>query len=567
MGTAVIGRVLEAHGYKVAIVPQPNWRDDLRDFKKLGKPRLFFGVSAGAMDSMVNHYTAARRKRSDDAYTPEGRAGARPDYPTIVYCDILKRLFPDVPVVAGGIEVSLRRLAHYDYWQDKLRPSILMDCQADLLVYGMGELPNIAIAEALAAGKPVDELTDIPQTVVRRPKSELPVVNTDTDVVLHPYEECQKSKKAQAENFKTIEVESNLWHGHNVWQATGNIAVKVNRTNPPMTTEQIDASFDLPYTRLPHPRYQGKRIPAYEMIRHSVCMHRGCFGGCAFCTISAHQGKFIASRSKASILREVKQVVQMEDFKGYISDLGGPSANMYGMHGKDQKRCQRCQRPSCLHPQPCSNLNTDHSQLLDIYHAVDALPEVKKSFIGSGVRYDLSMHRTGDPHIDKVNARYNEELIRFHVSGRLKVAPEHTSDEVLMLMRKPSFELFKRFKALFDRVNTKFNLRQQLIPYFISSHPGCHEADMAELAAITKELDFRLEQVQDFTPTPMTISTETYYTGYHPYTLKPVYCAKTPIEKQAQRLFFFWYDRKNRSAITAALKRIHRSDLLRKLYP
>ena len=566
MGTAVIGRVLEAHGYKVAIVPQPNWRDDLRDFKKLGIPRLFFGISAGAMDSMVNHYTAARRKRSDDAYTPGGRAGARPDYPTIVYSEILKRLYPDVPVVAGGIEVSLRRLAHYDYWQDRLRPSILMDCRADLLVYGMGELPNIAIADALAHGKQIEELTDIPQTVVRRPLSELPTDNSDTDVVLHSYEECQQSKKAQAQNFKTIEVESNLWHGHNVWQATGDIAIKVNRTNPPMTTSQIDASFDLPYTRLPHPRYQGKRIPAYEMIRHSVCMHRGCFGGCAFCTISAHQGKFIASRSKESILREVKQVVQMDDFKGYISDLGGPSANMYGMHGKDLERCQRCQRPSCLHPQPCGNLNTDHSQLLDIYHAVDALPQVKKSFIGSGVRYDLSMHRTGDPHVDKINSQYNEELIRFHVSGRLKVAPEHTSDEVLMLMRKPSFELFRRFKALFDRVNAKYNLRQQIIPYFISSHPGCHEADMAELAAITKELDFRLEQVQDFTPTPMTVSTETYYTGFHPYTLKPVYCAKTPMEKQAQRLFFFWYDHKNRQAITKALKRIHRSDLLHKLY-
>ena len=567
MGTAVIGRVLEAHGYKVAIVPQPNWRDDLRDFKKLGRPRLFFGISAGAMDSMVNHYTAARRKRSDDAYTPDGRAGARPDYPTIVYSEILKRLFPDVPVVAGGIEVSLRRLAHYDYWQDRLRPSILIDCRADLLVYGMGELPNIAVANALASGKRIEELTDIPQTVVRRPLDEMPQEDSATDVVLHSFEECLKSKKAQAQNFKAIEVESNQWHGHNVWQATGDIAVKVNRTNPPMTTEQIDASFDLPYTRLPHPRYQGKRIPAYEMIRHSVCMHRGCFGGCAFCTISAHQGKFIASRSKESILREVRQVIEMEDFKGYISDLGGPSANMYGMHGKDLERCQRCQRPSCLHPQPCSNLNTDHSQLLDIYHAVDALPGVKKSFIGSGVRYDLSMHRTGDPRVDKVNAQYNEELIRFHVSGRLKVAPEHTSDEVLMLMRKPSFELFRRFKALFDRVNVKYNLRQQLIPYFISSHPGCHEADMAELAAITKELDFRLEQVQDFTPTPMTVSTEAYYTGFHPYTLKPVYCAHTPQEKQAQRLFFFWYDRKNRAAITAALKRIRRSDLLRKLYP
>jgi len=567
MGTAVIGRVLEAHGYRVAIVPQPNWRDDLRDFKKLGKPRLYFGVSAGAMDSMVNHYTAARRKRSDDAYTPDGRAGARPDYPSIVYCDILKRLFPDVPVVAGGIEVSLRRLAHYDYWQDRLRPSIMVDCRADILVYGMGEIASLTIADALKNGYGINELTDIPQTVVRRPLDEIPTANNETDVVLYSYEQCQASTKCQAQNFRTIEVESNLWHGHNVWQATGDIAVKVNRSNPPLTTAQVDASFDLPYTRMPHPRYHGKRIPAYEMIRHSVCLHRGCFGGCAFCTISAHQGKFIASRSMKSIMREVQQVVAMPDFKGYISDLGGPSANMYGMHGKDITRCQRCTRPSCLHPQVCSNLNTDHSALLEVYHAVDALPQVKKSFIGSGVRYDLSMHRTGDAHVDKVNAQYNEELIRYHVSGRLKVAPEHTSDTVLNLMRKPSFTLFKQFKALFDRINTRYNLRQQLIPYFISSHPGCHEEDMAELAAITKELDFHLEQVQDFTPTPMTVSTETYYTGLHPYTLQPVFTAHTQQEKQAQRLFFFWYDRNNRAAIIAALRRLHRMDLLGQLYP
>jgi len=567
MGSAVIGRVLEAHGYRVAIVPQPNWRDDLRDFKKLGTPKLFFGVSAGAMDSMVNHYTAARRKRSDDAYTPDGRAGARPDYPTIVYCDILKQLFPDVPVIAGGIEASLRRLAHYDYWQDRLRPSILVDCRADMLIYGMGEKPIVTIADALRDGSTIQQLTDVPQTVLRRPLSELPGAPSDTDVVLHSFEQCQQSREAQAQNFRTIEIESNLWHGHNVWQATGDVAIKVNRTNPPMTTAEIDASFDLPYTRLPHPRYQGKRIPAYEMIRHSVCLHRGCFGGCAFCTISAHQGKFIASRSKQSIMREVRQVIEMDDFKGYISDLGGPSANMYAMHGKDLDRCKRCTRPSCLHPQVCSNLNTDHSKLLDIYHAVDALPQVKKSFIGSGVRYDLSMHHTGNPAIDKVNARYNEELIRFHVSGRLKVAPEHTSDTVLNLMRKPSFELFRKFKTLFDRINERYALRQQLIPYFISSHPGCHEEDMAELAAITREMGYRLEQVQDFTPTPMTVSTETYYTGMHPYTLKPVFTATTSQQKQAQRLFFFWYDRNNRRAITSALRRLHRLDLLQRLYP
>lgn len=567
MGAAVIGRVLEAHDYRVAIVPQPNWRDDLRDFTKLGKPRLFFGVSPGAMDSMVNHYTAARKRRRDDAYTPGGRAGARPDYPSVVYCEILKRLWPDVPVLLGGIEASLRRLAHYDYWQDRLRPSILIDSPADLLVYGMGEKPMVAISDALRDGVGIEDLTDIPQTALRRPLDEMPAATDKTNVVLHSYEACVADKKLQAENFRTIEIESNLWHGHDLWQATGGVAVKVNRTNPPMTTAEIDASFDLPYTRLPHPRYIGKRIPAYEMIRHSVNLHRGCFGGCAFCTISAHQGKFIASRSKESIMREVKQVTQMDDFKGYISDLGGPSANMYGMHGKDLERCQRCQRPSCLHPQPCANLNTDHGALLDIYHSVDAMPQIKKSFIGSGVRYDLSMHRTGDPLVDRTNARYNEELIRFHVSGRLKVAPEHTSDHVLMLMRKPSFQLFHQFKRLFDRFNRQYDLRQQLIPYFISSHPGCTQEDMAELAALTKELNFHLEQVQDFTPTPMTVSTETYYTGFHPYTGQPVFTARTPAEKQAQRMFFFWYERENRAAIVKNLRQMHRLDLLRTLYP
>ena len=397
--------------------------------------------------------------------------------------------------------------------------------------------------------------------------NEIPAQSDEDNVILHSFEQCKQSKRCQAENFRNIEIESNRWYGHTLWQATGNVAIKVNPMNPPMTTEQVDASFDLPYTRLPHPRYRGKRIPAYEMIRHSVCMHRGCFGGCAFCTISAHQGKFIASRSKESIMREVKQVTQMEDFKGYISDLGGPSANMYGMHGHDLEKCQRCTRPSCLHPKPCPNLNNDHRALLDIYHSVDALPEVKKSFIGSGVRYDLSMHKFGIPEVDKANAQYNEELIRFHVSGRLKVAPEHTSDEVLNVMRKPSFQQFVQFKRIFDRVNAKYHLNQQLIPYFISSHPACHEMDMAELAALTKELNFHLEQVQDFTPTPMTVATEAFYTGLHPYTLKPIYTAHTKEEKLAQRKFFFWYDKKYKADIIKSLKKMHRRDLIDKLYP
>ena len=566
-GAAVIGRILESRGYKVAIVPQPNWQDDLRDFKKLGRPRLFFGVSPGAMDSMVNHYTAARRLRHDDAYTPGGRHGARPDYPSIVYTSILKELYPDVPVVLGGIEPSLRRLSHYDYWQDRLRPSILLDSPADILVYGMGEKTTCAIAEHLDKGKQLSELTDLEQTTLLLPKEVMPSQSDADNIILHSMEECLASKKCQAENFKHIEQQSNRYHGATLWQASGDKVVKVNPMYPPMTTEEIDASFDLPYTRLPHPRYRGKVIPAYEMIRHSVNMHRGCFGGCAFCTISAHQGKFIASRSKESILREVKQVTRMEDFKGYISDLGGPSANMYGMHGKDIEICKKCLRPSCLHPKPCPNLNNDHSQLLDIYQAADAIPGVKKSFIGSGVRYDLSMHRSGDPRIDAVNRRYNEELIARHVSGRLKVAPEHTEDGVLDVMRKPSFKLFQQFKEVFDRTNRKYGMKQQLIPYFISSHPGCHETDMANLAIKTKELDFHLEQVQDFTPTPMTVATEIYYTGYHPYTLEKVYTARTKEEKEAQRQFFFWYDRERQQSIVASLKRLHRDDLISRLFP
>ena len=570
MGSAVIGRFLQSKGYRVAIVPQPNWRDDLRDFKKLGKPRICFGISAGAMDSMVNHYTAGRRRRSDDAYTLDGKAGMRPDMPTIVYSRILKELFPEVPVIAGGIEASLRRVSHYDYWQDKLLPSILVDCHADMLIYGMGEKPMLEIVEALESGKNITDLCNIPQTVVRQPLQAVP--NADTikqtgDVILHSFEECLRSKLKQAENFKHIEVESNRWFGNALWQVTGNVAIKVNRTNPPLTTPEIDASFDLPYTRLPHPRYNGKTIPAYEMIRHSVNMHRGCFGGCAFCTISAHQGKFIASRSKASILREVKQIIAMDDFKGYISDLGGPSANMYAMHGNDLSLCKKCVRPSCLHPKPCNNLNNNHAQLLDIYHEVDRLKEIKKSFIGSGVRYDLAMHKCGDKNIEQINHQYIEELIRFHVSGRLKVAPEHTNEVVLNLMRKPSFNLFRQFNELFNTINNRYGLNQQLIPYFISSHPGCTQMAMAELAVETKRLNFHLEQVQDFTPTPMTVSTETYYCGVHPYTLQPIITAKNKDEKLAQRKYFFWYDNQYKRDIFNSLSKMGRTDLIALLYP
>lgn len=565
-GSAILGRILEANGYRVAIVPQPDWHGDFRDFKKLGRPRLFFGVSPGAMDSMVNRYTANRRMRSEDAFSPDSRHDMRPDYPSIVYTQILKKLFPDVPVALGGIEASLRRISHYDYWKDELRKCILCDSGADLILYGMGERSIVELANAFAEGKTMDEIHEMPQVAFYCKEKDIPGGFKDDDIILHSHEECLHNKKGQAENVRHLEEEANKMHAQRMIQEVDGKYVVVNPPFPLMTTEELDAAFDLPYTRLPHPKYKGKMIPAYEMIKFSVNLHRGCFGGCSFCTISAHQGKFVVCRSKESILKEVKKIIAMPDFKGYLSDLGGPSANMYGMHGKNQKACEVCKRPSCVNPQICPNLNTDHSKLLEIYHAVDALPGIKKSFIGSGVRYDLLLHKSKDEKVNQAAREYTRELITKHVSGRLKVAPEHTSPEVLKFMRKPSFDLFYEFKRIFDKINKEEGLNQQIIPYFISSHPGCHEEDMAELAVITKGLDFHLEQVQDFTPTPMTISTETWYTGYDPYTLEPVFSAKTQKEKLAQRMFFFWYKPEERRAIESELRRIGRSDLIAKLY-
>lgn len=566
-GCAVIARTLEAQGLRVAIVPQPDWHGDFRDFKKLGRPRLFFGIAPGCMDSMVNKYTANRRLRSEDAYSPDGRHDCRPEYPTVVYSHILRKLYPDVPIILGGIEASLRRLTHYDYWKDELKKCILCDSGADMIIYGMGEKPIIALCKELQEGRNIHEIHDIPQTVYLIKKKDFVNDIKSDDLILHPHEECLVNKKFQAENFRHIEEESNMLHAHRLLQEVDGYYAVVNPPYPPMTTEELDSCYDLPYTRLPHPKYKNKRIPAYEMIKHSVNIHRGCFGGCAFCTISAHQGKFIVSRSKQSILKEVKKVIEMPDFKGYISDLGGPSANMYAMSGKNKSICEKCKRPSCINPNICKNLNTDHRPLLDVYKAVDSLPGIKKSFIGSGVRYDLLLHRSDDENINKAAKEYTRELICRHVSGRLKVAPEHTSDRVLKLMRKPPFSQFESFKKIFDDINTKENLRQQIIPYFISSHPGCKEEDMAELAVKTKNLNFHLEQVQDFTPTPMTVSTEAWYTGFDPYTLEPVFSAKTQREKLAQRQFFFWYKPEERRNIEHELMRLGRPDLLRQLYP
>jgi uncharacterized radical SAM protein YgiQ len=567
-GAAVIGRILEAEGIRVAIVPQPNWQDDLRDFKKLGKPNLYFAVTAGNMDSMVNHYTANKRKRSNDAYTPGGRQGQRPDYATTVYCNILKDLFPDVPLVIGGIEASLRRVTHYDYWNDKLMPSILVDSRADMLFYGMGEKSILEYTELIKKGVDYKKLTNIPQTAFLVQKNEeYPTNKKWNSIDLYSYEECLEDKKKYAKNFMHIEEESNKVEANVLTQGVGNQQVIINPPWPPLEEKEIDRFYDLPFTRLPHPRYKNKEeIPAYNMIRHSVNIHRGCFGGCTFCTISAHQGKFIASRSEESILKEVDKLVLMPDFKGYISDLGGPSANMYKMKGIHQEICNKCKRPSCVFPDVCKNLNIDHKPMLDLYKKVRQHPDVKKAFIGSGIRYDMILKETSDPQVNKNNMEYLREVIKHHVSGRLKVAPEHTSDQVLDLMRKPSFKLFHKLNKVFQEINKEEGLNQQLIPYFISSHPGCENVDMANLAVETKQLDFKLEQIQDFTPTPMTLATVIYYTGYHPYTMQPVFTAKSQKEKLSQRKYFFWYQREYHQEIKSELLRLNRRDLLDGLF-
>lgn len=565
-GTAVIGRILESEGLRVAIVAQPDWRGDHRDFKKFGKPRMFFGITSGCMDSMVNHYTAAKRKRSTDAYTPGGQAGFRPDYAVNVYSKILKELYPDVPILIGGIEASLRRVTHYDYWSDQLLPNILETSEADLLVYGMGEQPLREIVNLLNKGVPFHQLTMVPQTAYLRPISEGVLKNKNwKDIRLNSHEKCLEDKKAYAANFKHVEQESNKTFANRIIQESCGKHLVINPPYQTMSEKEMDQSFDLPYTRYPHPKYKKRGpIPAYDMITFSVNMHRGCFGGCSFCTISAHQGKFIASRSEASILKEVEQVTEMDDFKGYISDLGGPSANMYKMKGIDQAICDKCVSPSCIHPVICSNLDTSHKAMTDLYRKVDANPKVKKAFVGSGIRYDLltkSYNKNADNSVDE----YMEQVLKRHVSGRLKVAPEHTAPETLKIMRKPSFDHFKEFKKKFDKIDQKFGLNQQLVPYFISSHPGCDVEDMANLACETKEMGFELEQVQDFTPTPMTVATVIYYSGYHPYTLKPVATPKTPKEKEKQNKFFFWYKRENQDWIRNELQKVDRYDLAKRL--
>jgi uncharacterized radical SAM protein YgiQ len=534
-GTAVIARVLENAGLKVAIVPQPNWQDDLRDFKKLGEPKLFFAVNAGVMDSMVNRYTANKRTRSDDAYTPDGRANARPDRAVTVYSRILKKLYPHIPVVAGGIEASLRRLTHYDFWDDALKPSILIDADADYIVYGQGEKTIVDLAGCLA-NENRDAIYDIPQIVFAVPKN-MSEKFAGNAIFLHSYEQCLDDRDKFGENFKTIETESNAFVPKRLLENCGDKTIVVNPSYPVMNTGEIDKIYDLPFTRLPHPRYRGKTIPAYEMIKHSINIHRGCFGGCSFCTISAHQGKFIASRSKKSILDEVNRVVNMPDFKGHISDLGGPAANMYRMGGKNIRACMVCKKPSCLFPKICTNLNVNHTPLLDLYLNVRKHPKVKTVSIGSGIRYDMFLNNNG--FIDEAGKKYFETVMKYHVSGRLKVAPEHSSERVLNAIRKPSFGLFAKLKAIFEKTNRQNGYKKQLIPYFISGLPHCREEDMKQLAAVMSNMGYKLEQVQSFTPTPMTLASTVFYTEKDPYTGEKVYVAKTINERKKQQEYFF----------------------------
>lgn len=565
-GTAVIGRILESMGLKVAIIAQPNWQDDLRDFKKFGAPKYFFGVTSGNMDSMVNKYTAGKRLRSNDAYTAGGSPNFRPDYATTVYSNILKEIYPDTPVVIGGIEASLRRVTHYDFWQDKLLPNILTMSGADLLIYGMGEQPLRDLMKYLLRGVPFHSLKTIPQTALLIDEDEELPRNRQWDTFeLTSHERCLKDKLAYTKNFMHVEVESNKQFAKRLIQKVEGKTLVINPPYQTMTEKEIDASFDLPYTRLPHPKYKNRGpISAYEMIKFSVNTHRGCFGGCSFCTISAHQGKMIASRSQDSIMKEVDQVTRMPDFKGYLSDLGGPSANMYQMKGIDQEVCDRCAAPSCIFPQICKNLDTNPSKMTELYRKVNDHPQVKKAFVSSGLRYDLMFNpRTNHP---KEDEQYVEQLISHHVSGRLKVAPEHTEDEVLKMMRKPSFEYFKIFKKKFEEISAKIGSKQEIIPYFISSHPGCTPEDMARLAAKTKELGYKLEQIQDFTPTPMTVATEVYYSGYHPYTLKPVKTAISLDEKNKQRTFFFWYRPENKNYIKNFLAKNKMFDVAKELF-
>jgi len=525
-GAAMIGRALEAAGFSVGIIPQPDWRS-AGNFRRLGRPRLFFGVTAGNVDSMLAHYTVARRLRRDDAYSPGGRAGLRPNRAAIVYASRIREAWPGVPVVLGGIEASLRRLAHYDFWQDAVRRSILLDAKADVLVYGMGEVQIVEIARRLAAGEAVASISDIRGTVVGRPAGALPAGAAEAP----SFEECAADPVRFCDAFRMAWEEQDARGGRAVAQRHGDRLVVQNPPAEPLSTKELDALYDLPFERRWHPMYDAAGgVPALETVRFSITSHRGCYGDCSFCALAFHQGRVIQSRSTASILREIAQLARLPQWRGVISDIGGPTANMYmtGCRAGEARRCRRrCLGQAGGSPRPCPNLDADAGPMLSMLEAARCAPGVRKVFIGSGVRFDLCLADASDG--------YLRELCRHHVSGRLKVAPEHVSEKVLRLMGKPGPEAFEEFRRRFERINAELGKRQSLVCYFMSSHPGCTQEEMRELANYIRRTGLAAEQVQDFYPCPMTPASCMYHTGMHPLTGESVVVARSDRDKQAQR--------------------------------
>lgn len=552
-GMAIISRLLEANGYKVGIICQPDWRN-VESVKALGRPRLAFLVSSGNMDSMVNHYTVAKKRRNRDYYSPGGEMGLRPDRATTVYGNLIRKAYKDVPIVLGGVEASLRRLAHYDYWADKLKRSVLLDSQADLLLYGMGEHSIVAVADALAAGIPVDQITYIPGTVYRTSDLES-IYDAET---LPSWESISSDKLEYAHSFKMQYANLDPFSGKRLVEPYERDGVYVvqNPSPEPLTTAEMDATYDLPYMRAYHPSYEkAGGIPAISEVKFSITSNRGCIGECSFCSLAFHQGRIIQSRSHESILAEAELVIEDPDFKGYIHDVGGPTADFRKPACPRQMEHGACRGKRCLSPKPCKSLQVDHSDYLALLRKVRALPGVKKVFVRSGIRFDYAL-------LDKHADAYIRELAQHHVSGQLRLAPEHVSKEVLDVMGKPSNEVYQRFVEKFDQANKDLGMKQFVVPYLMSSHPGSTLKEAVELAEFCRDMGFNPEQVQDFYPTPSTISTCIYYTGVDPRTMKPVYCARTPHEKALQRALIQYRNPKNRALVEEALRKAGREDLI-----
>ena len=550
---ALVGRVLEAEGLRVAILAQPRW-DNCADFRKFGKPRLFFGVSAGNMDSMINKYTHNRKLRSTDDFSPGAVPGLRPDRATIIYSQRAREAYPDAPVIIGGIEATMRRFAHYDYWSDTVRKSVLLDAKADLLVYGMGERQVREAAARLKAGEKIQALRDIRGTAYPLGARETSALAIPGAVELPTAGEVTGDRIKFSTATRLIYENSNPFNAAVLVQKSEGKAVVQNPPALPLSTAEMDFIYGLPFTKLAHPSYR-QPIPALEMIKDSIVLHRGCFGGCSFCSLTLHQGRFIQSRSPASVEQEAQRLLKTPRHPGNISDLGAPSANMYEMRGRDMKVCHACRKLSCVHPVICPNLNTDHKPLLALMRRIRAVKGLKKAFVASGIRMDLAL-KCGE---------YISEIARFHTGGLLKVAPEHISPKVLSVMKKPSVEVFKEFADRFLAESKKAGKEQYLVLYFISAHPGSTLADMADLAVFLKERNIRPQQINDFLPAPMEYATSIYFTGLDPFTLEPVYVPKKETERRMQRALLQYYKPENRPLITQALRAINRPDLIKKL--